>query len=466
MKSRDIQGTAKRLCLLLPAACAFPAGIARADACEDTLVQQVFVHHAADSTPDSKMALKAWLCEGASDAFLSQQTALPAGAADLAAWNTLLGAIDGDTDISTTPVGTADVGLFRANNCPDPAAGHLIHALGRVATTAEFEAWHGCDAAATALANGGAKTFDLDLSCAGQQTATGNLVLSVRGFDSTQASATTPLRNFVIGRTNLTQVSASTEILSGQSGTFEFSVDDATLESSVTLHGTANSPFGEVPYYCNLDTESRTLVFSPYVVPPEAECAFDANRPGTTSCPGGGTLEQMCEDGAWVDSTVCVIPPPPAWTDNNWQIQFPEPLTFSEETSAGNTFWASTNRLTVPGSTPPVVMDVFMEDRPCSQLPKLTDARGRDYTTSAGQPLRALAINGARSSSAYFFIHRPDDATKCLMLQVIPNVKVTIDLDAQSGIGKSLLDIGKSMKSLSTRLRPSPRVPTLPPRRF
>jgi hypothetical protein len=296
---------AKQLRLIVPVVGLTHAGVARADACEDSLVAQVFAHHVSDPTPDTKMALHAWLCEGASDAFLSEQTTLPASTADFAAWNALLGAIDADTVISSTPVGTADVEQFRDDNCA-PSSRNLIHALGRVATPAEFEAWHACDAAAVDAANGGSQYLDLNLSCAGQETAAGTFRLSVRGFNSAHSHTDTPLHDFVIGSSNLTQLSGSPlEIPSGESGTFEFDIDDPTLESSVTLRGTAQARFGEevydVYYFCDIAIGKPTVSL-PYVLPPNPECAFET-LPTNTACPGG-LIEQRCSEGQW--ENVCV----------------------------------------------------------------------------------------------------------------------------------------------------------------
>jgi hypothetical protein len=303
-KIRAIRGIAKQFRLILPVVGLAHAGVAQADACEDSLVAQVFAHHVADPTPDTKMALHAWLCEGASDAFLSQQSTLPTSTSDFAAWNALLGAIDTDTEISSTPVGMADVDQFRDDNCT-PSSRNLIHALGRVASPAEFEAWHVCDTAAVDAANGGSEYIDLDLSCAGQETATGTFRLSVRGFNSLHSHAETPLRDFVIGRDNLTPVTASAEIPSGQSGMFEFTIDDPTLESSVTLRGTTSARFGDevydVYYFCDI-VVGKPTVSTPYILPPNPECAFETLSTNTP-CPGG-LIEQRCNEGQW--ENVCV----------------------------------------------------------------------------------------------------------------------------------------------------------------
>jgi hypothetical protein len=281
------------------------AASASAD-CTDDLVQQVFAVHAADPSPDTRVAMHAWLCEGASDAFLSEQTGLPTGPTDFAAWNALFGAIDESTVISDEPVGGANIAQFRSANC-DPSKHFLIHALGRVATAEEFEAWHACDADATRAANASSEAFDLSLSCAGQQLPNGNLLLSVRGFVPMDASVDTPLGNLDFTLHNLAAVTSyeGAEIAADEDGTFEFDVLDPLGDASISMIGRAGSDFGDVYYFCDLDLGEVISSSTPYGLPREVECAFDEPRVGSTPCPAGKFREQ-CVNGQWQDTTTCV----------------------------------------------------------------------------------------------------------------------------------------------------------------
>lgn len=307
MTSSPIRGAANRLCLTLSALAGLPAATAHAD-CADDLVQQVFAHHAASQSFDSKLAMQAWFCEGASDAFLSQQPTLPTGTDDVAGWTTLLDEITPDTEVSPDPVGSTDVAQFRTDNCPAAGGNRLIHALGRVATDTEFDDFQACHAAEIDAANNTSPFFDLNLACSGQQRGDGTLELSVQGFHADHANAVSDLGNLVFTLDNLTAVEDYTTatIASGEAGLFEFSVDDPTLDASVSMEGAADTEFGPVFYYCDIEVGDFFSTSTPYVVGPEAECAFEPPIVGTTECPNG-TLEQACIDGRWQDTDTCVV---------------------------------------------------------------------------------------------------------------------------------------------------------------
>jgi|GEM_PF-5977631 len=304
---------AKGLCLAFPLVAFLPIATASADsaACEDELVEKVFAHHATAPSIESKVAIQTWLCEGASEEFLSQQATLPSDLEDLDGWNALLGQVNPDTTISRAPNDDPAVAEFRESNCPTSGRRSLVHALGRAATPQEFEAWHTCDAAAVDLANRSSFFFDLDLSCAGQQDELGNLVFSVRGFHAEHSNAVSGLTDLKFSLDNLTAVEdySSASIPSAGSGEFRFAIADPSRDASIALEGAAETEFGPdfpVFYFCAINVESFPSTSTPYTVGKAAECAFDAPYPGETPCPDG-VLEKACRDGVWEDTDTCIV---------------------------------------------------------------------------------------------------------------------------------------------------------------
>jgi hypothetical protein len=367
------------------------AASARAD-CTDDLVQQVFAVHAQDPSPDSRVAMHAWLCEGASDAFLSEQVSLPTGPGDLAAWNALFGAIDQDTEISDEPVGPANVTQFRSANCASPSKHFLVHALGRVATAEQFEAWHTCDAAATVAANATSLYYDLDLSCAGRQLPNGNLAFSVRGFSAGDSGVSSPLRNLDFALHNLIPVAdyEGAEIAPDESGSFEFEVPDPLSEASIAMTGSAATEYGEegeeLYFFCNLDIGEVTSSSTPYGLPREVECAFEEPRVGTTACPAGRFREE-CVNGQWQDTTTCVA----------------DRLNLTVTTSSQS---GASGSVLLPDNTPCVGSCTVQADKLSTVRLRATPASGSRVTWAGSCVLEGndclVTMNAATSVSAVF----------------------------------------------------------------
>jgi hypothetical protein len=449
VKRRNVRRTAKQVCAAVVAIGASQAGAAQA-ACPtlDDLVKQVFTEHAKGATPDSKTAVRTWFCEGASDAFLSQQATLPTSTSDLPAWNALFSAVDANTVISSTPptpAGAAAVAQFRQKNCPNPAKNQLVHTLGRVATEAQFEAFRVCDAEKTENENRNSNNWDLDLSCVATEV-DGKVEFSVMGFDAQIWGVNKPLHNLSFTMENVKPVNYSQETIeSGEDKIFSFEIDKPNRDASIALSGVLDTPGDATYYFCNLEVGEDSSRSIPYGIPPKAECAFEPNRPGPTACPRG-KLEQACVDGTWVDTDKCVEDQPwSVWSEGGWEIAFPVQSAFAKEKEGRVTYWTMQNDVSIREGRSRVNMDVFIEERACADVADhIVD--GQVFTGDFGQKINYDIVSTTKSSTAFFFYQRPNTST-CLSLQFVPATHWNIKLDDGSNVAATLRTIANSMTS-------------------
>jgi hypothetical protein len=282
-------------------------------ACTTDLLHHVFARHRSEPTPDTRAAIHSWLCEGASDNFLSTQPVLPTSVTDFPNWNALFAAINQNTVVgSTVSNGRAgEVATFRGRNCTSPSQRFMIHRLGRVADAANFSAFQACDAGATADANAVLDYYELDLACSAHELADGSVELSVGGFDSSGfSSAVPPLSNlqFVLSNATAAQNYTGETIASDGVGTFKFRVANPAQNASIGVGGSFQAAGLSTFHYCDIDRRPNPAVSTPYVIPHEVDCAFEANKPGPTSCNGRDDMkiEQTCTDGKWVSTGRCI----------------------------------------------------------------------------------------------------------------------------------------------------------------
>ncbi len=441
MKRIALNKLAKNLCLVAPALLTAHASLVSADAPEcnfrqTQLTKHVFARHRAEPTTDTRVAIHAWLCEGKSDAFLASQPSLPSGTSDLQGWTRLLGAIDGDTAISSAG-SNADVATFRTKNCAREPKHQLMHLLRRAADRSEFAKYAACEAQWVAHQNAESNFWDLDLSCDAEELINGDVVFSVRGYDASQFTNSQPgLTSFELNLQNLVEAPDNVDAFpSGEVGTLTFRKVDPALESSIGFGGSFEE-FGYSTYfYCGVNVETDPASATPYGIPPEVECAFERNRVGSTAC-ATGFLEQECRGGSWVDTNICS----PVWSDDGWQAEFPVRTTFTKNVRTVSTYYEIDRPIPVRDGRNRVNLAAFGVQSACSSFTR--DLGASDLQSMQGKHGQLIRYRKVDYRTT-FYVQRPS-TNLCFGLTVEPTTDVAYEL-GQGAVGAVIQAIGASL---------------------